>query len=88
VQVREDLRRYKALMEAGEIPVSYNPGQGKPPKTTFDAQVNLGQTGGDVRGLQQQAASDAHQAVHRPMPGDEARGGNTTFTPKNPSEAR
>jgi uncharacterized membrane protein len=57
VQVREDLRRYKALMEAGEIPVSYNPGQGKPPKTTFDAQVNLGWTGGDVRGLQQQAAS-------------------------------
>gem|GEM_PF-194152 len=88
VQVREDLRRYKALMEAGEIPVSYNPGQGKPPKTTFDAQVNLGWTGGDVRGLQQQAASDAHQAVHRPMPGDEARGDNTTFTPKNPSEAR
>ena len=88
VQVREDLRRYKALMEAGEIPVSYNPGQGKPPKTTFDAQVNLGWTGGDVRGLQQQAASDAHQAVHRPMPGDEVRGENTTFTPKNPSEAR
>ena len=88
VQVREDLRRYKALMEAGEIPVSYNPGQGKPPKATFDARVNLGQTGGDVRGLQQQAASDAHQAVHRPMPGDEVRGGNTTFTPKHPSEDR
>ena len=86
VQVREDLRRYKQLMEAGEIPVSYNPGQGKPPKTTFDAKVNLGQTGGDVRGLQQRAASDAHQAVHRPMPGDEVRGGNTTFTPKHSTE--
>jgi uncharacterized membrane protein len=28
IQVREDLRRFKALQEAGEIPVSENPGPG------------------------------------------------------------
>ncbi|GJG88194.1 hypothetical protein tb265_33750 [Gemmatimonadetes bacterium T265] len=82
VQVREDLRRYKNLMEAGEIPVSYNPGQGKPPHQTFDAQVNQGKTGGDVRAAQQKAVGDAHQAVHQPMPSDQARGANSTLTPK------
>ena len=82
VQVREDLRRYKQLMEAGEIPVSYNPGQGKPPHQTFDAQVNRGKTGGDVREAQQHAAGSAHQAIHQPMPSDQARGANSTLTPK------
>ena len=82
VQVREDLRRYKQLMEAGEIPVSYNPGQGKPPKTTFDAKVNLGETGGDVRGPQQHAVGAAHQAVHAPPPADQMRGTNSTMTSK------
>ncbi len=82
VQVREDLRRYKNLMEAGEIPVSYNPGQGKPPHQAFDAQVNQGQTGANVRGAQQHAAASAHQAVHQPMPSDQARGANSTLTPK------
>ncbi len=84
VQVREDLRRYKSLMEAGEIPVSYNPGQGDPPHQTFDAKVNRGETGGDVGGLQKKAASDPHQAVHQPMPSDQARGANSTFTQKEP----
>lgn len=83
VQVREDLRRYKQLMEAGEIPVSYNPGQGKPPKQTFDARVNVGATGGDVRKLQQHAVGTAHQAVHQPPPGDQARGTNSTNTTKD-----
>jgi uncharacterized membrane protein len=78
IQVREDLRRFKALQESGEIPVSYNPGQGKPPKQTFDAQVNLGRTGGDVRGLQQEAAAEAHTPRHQPTPSDAARGENTT----------
>ena len=82
VQVREDLRRYKNLMEAGEIPVSYNPGQGKPPHQTFDAQVNRGKTGGDVREPQQKAVGSAHQAVHQPVPSDQARGANSTLTPK------
>lgn len=82
VQVREDLRRYKHLMEAGEIPVSYNPGQGDPPQQTFDAKVNRGQTGGDVRGLQGDAARAAHQAVHQPPPSDQARAASSTHTPK------
>lgn len=82
VQVREDLRRYKNLMEAGEIPVSENPGQGKRARTTFDAQVNRGQTGGDVRGLQADAADDAHLPLHQPVPSDQARGANSTMTPK------
>ncbi len=82
VQVREDLRRYKQLMEAGEIPVSYNPGQGKPPQQTFDAKVNRGETGGDVRGLQEKAARDVHQPVHQATPSDQARGSNSTNTPK------
>ena len=86
VQVREDLRRYKNLMEAGEIPVSENPGQGPRAKQSFDARVNRGETGGDVQGAQRQAVGSAHQAVHQPVPSDEARGGNSTNTPKNSSE--
>lgn len=82
IQVREDLRRYKNLMEAGEIPVSENPGQGARAAGTFDARVNRGQTGGDVRGLQQDAVGGAHQAVHQPVPSDRARGANSTNTPK------
>ena len=84
IQVREDLRRYKQLMEAGEIPVSYNPGQGAPPKTTFDAKVNLGETGADLREVQRHAPAAAHQAVHQPPPADQARGANSTMTPKEP----
>ncbi len=82
IQVREDLRRYKELMEAGELPVSYNPGQGPPPQQTFDARVNRGATGGNVRGPQQTAVDTAHQAEHVPTPPDAVRGSNTTNTPK------
>jgi uncharacterized membrane protein len=78
IQVREDLRRFKALQESGEIPVSENPGQGERAKGTFDAQVNRGQTGGDVRGLQREAAEEAHQPRHQPPPSDDARGRNAT----------
>jgi uncharacterized membrane protein len=85
VQVREDLRRFKALMETGELPVSENPGQGKRARTTFDAQVSRGETGGDVRGLQQDAAGDSHQAVHQAPPADQVRGENSTNTPKYPT---
>lgn len=85
VQVREDLRRYKALMETGELPVSENPGQGPRARDTeFNAQVSRGETGGDVRGLQQDAR-DSHQAVHRPPPADEVRASNSTNTPKYPA---
>jgi hypothetical protein len=84
IQVREDLRRFKALQEAGEIPVSENPGQGKRARKTFDASVNRGDTGGDVRGLQRRAAGDAHQPRHQPPPGDDARGRNSTHDYKEP----
>jgi hypothetical protein len=84
IQVREDLRRFKALQEAGEIPVSENPGQGPRAKGTFDAEVNRGATGGDVRGLQQEAAADAHQPRHQPPPSDDARGKNATHDYKEP----
>jgi hypothetical protein len=78
IQVREDLRRFKALQEAGEIPVSENPGQGKRARKTYDARVNRGATGGDVRGLQREAADAAHQPRHQPPPADDMRGRNTT----------
>lgn len=84
IQVREDLRRFKALQEAGEIPVSENPGQGPRGKTTFDAQVNRDQTGGDVRGLQQRAAGNAHEPRHQPPPADDARAKNSTHDYEEP----
>lgn len=77
IQVREDLRRFKALQEAGEIPVSEVPGQGAPARKTFDAQVNRGETGGDVRDLQQGATDAAHQPSHAVPPADAARGRNS-----------
>ena len=84
IQVREDLRRFKALQEAGEIPVSENPGQGPRGKTTFDARVNRGATGGDVRGLQREAAGGAHEPRHQPPPADDARGRNATHDYEEP----
>jgi uncharacterized membrane protein len=82
VQVREDLRRFKQLMETGEIPVSSIPGQGGDPRETFDAQVNRGATGADVRTLQREAPEKAHEPVHQPAPGDVQRGANTTERPE------
>lgn len=84
IQVREDLRRFKALMEAGELPVSYNWGQPNPGPRSFDAQVNRGVTGGDVRGLQREAAESAHEPRHQPQPADEMRGRNTTHDYQEP----
>ena len=78
IQVREDLRRYKALMEAGELPVSDIPGQGTPARKEFDAQVNRGLTGGDVRDAQRRAADEAHEPRHIPQVADAVRGANTT----------
>ena len=84
IQVREDLRRFKALMEAGEIPVSENPGQGERARQSFDAEVNRGVTGGDVKGLQREALADAHQPRHQPTPADATRGANTTHDYQEP----
>ena len=78
-QVREDLRRYKALLETGELPVSEIPGQGKRAREAdFNAQVSTGQTGAAIGGLQERAPREAHEPQHVPTPGDAERGINTT----------
>ena len=73
IQVREDLRRYKALVEAGELPVSANPGQGGDARETFDARVNRGETAAQVKRWQAHAPRAAHEPEHRPAPGDQGR---------------
>jgi uncharacterized membrane protein len=78
-QVREDLRRYKALVEAGELPVSEIPGQGERARVAeFNAQVSRGDTGADLGGFQERAAQEAHEPRHVPQPADAERGINTT----------
>jgi uncharacterized membrane protein len=79
IQVREDLRRYKALVEAGELPVSENPGQGARARTAeFNAMVSRGNTGADLGGFQERASAEAHEPTHVPQPADAERGINTT----------
>jgi uncharacterized membrane protein len=79
IQVREDLRRYKALVEAGELPVSENPGQGERARTAeFNALVSRGNTGADLGGFQERASAEAHEPKHVPPPADAERGINTT----------
>ncbi len=79
LQVREDLRRYKALLETGELPVSEIPGQGKRARQAdFNAQVSTGQTGAKLDDLQQRAPREAHEPKHTPTPADAERGINTT----------
>ncbi len=79
IQVREDLRRYKSLVEAGELPVSENPGQGERARTAeFNAMVSRGNTGADLGGFQERAPAEAHEPQHVPQPADAERGINTT----------
>jgi uncharacterized membrane protein len=79
IQVREDLRRYKSLVEAGELPVSENPGQGERARTAeFNALVSRGNTGADLGGFQERASAEAHEPTHVPPPADAERGINTT----------
>jgi uncharacterized membrane protein len=79
IQVREDLRRYKALVEAGELPVSENPGQGaRARQAEFNARVSRGATGADLGGFQERAPAEKHDPTHVPTPGDAERGINTT----------
>lgn len=79
LQVREDLRRYKQLLETGELPVSEIPGQGKRARRSdFNAQVSTGQTGADLDRLQERAPREAHEPRHVPPPADAERGINTT----------
>jgi uncharacterized membrane protein len=79
IQVREDLRRYKSLVEAGEMAVSENPGQGERARTAeFNAMVSRGNTGADLGGFQERAPAEAHEPQHVPQPADAERGINTT----------
>jgi hypothetical protein len=78
IQVREDLRRYKALMETGELPVSEIPGRGGRARDSFDVRVSTGQTGADVQEVQQRATREAHEPRHVPPVADAVRGANTT----------
>jgi len=76
VQVREDLRRFKQLMEAGELPVSENPGQGPRAKHT---QFNAAANDDPVARAAAPASSTTHAPRHVPPPSDTARGHNTTL---------
>lgn len=81
-QVREDLRRWKQLVETGEIAVSYNPGQGKSARRNWNAKVSTGETGAErVEELRRAAVEQAHDPRHVPPPSDRQRGVNTTETP-------
>lgn len=79
IQVREDLRRYKQLVETGELPVSEIPGQGERARVAeFNARVSRGDTGADLGGFQERAPGEAHEPQHVPHPADAERGINTT----------
>jgi uncharacterized membrane protein len=73
-QVREDLRRFKQLVEAGELPVSEIPGQGGRASREFNARASNDER---VR-----AAAPEHDTPHEPtlvpQPADAARAGVTT----------
>jgi uncharacterized membrane protein len=74
-QVREDLRRFKQLMEAGELAVSEVPGQGPRAKgTQFNAQAN----DDPAARAAAPAPGTTHAPRHVPAPADTARGHNTT----------
>ena len=74
-QVREDLRRFKQLMEAGELAVSEIPGQGPRAKgTQFNAQANEDPAARAAA----PAPGTTHAPRHVPSPADTARGHNTT----------
>lgn len=70
VQVREDLRRFKQLVETGELAVSDIPGQGPPARETeFNARASNDE---QVRATAP-APSPTHEPTHAPQPGDAAR---------------
>jgi uncharacterized membrane protein len=75
LQVREDLRRFKQLMEAGELAVSENPGQGKRARyTEFNA---LASNDPEVRAAAPRPGP-YHHPRHIPVPSDTQRAHNTT----------
>ena len=70
IQVREDLRRFKQLVETGELAVSDIPGQGeRTGSTEFNARAS---NDAEVRAAAP-APSAPHEPSHVPQPGDAAR---------------
>ena len=80
-QVREDLRRFKQLMEAGELAVSEIPGQGAPAREAdFNARAN---NDAHVRATAPERAAP-HEPQHVPPPADAQRGVTTTTSEARP----
>jgi hypothetical protein len=84
IQVREDLRRFKALQESGEIPVSENPGQGR-------ARQGHVRRAGEPRRDGRRRARPAARGRRRRAPAappaaavDDARGKNATHDYEEP----
>ena len=74
IQVREDLRRFKQLVESGELPVSEVPGQGaRAREREFNAHAS-----NDEQVRASAPAQTPHDPRHVPQPADEMRGANTT----------
>ena len=74
IQVREDLRRFKQLVESGELPVSEVPGQGgRAREREFNARAS-----NDEQVRASAPAQTPHDPRHVPQPADEMRGANTT----------
>jgi uncharacterized membrane protein len=74
IQVREDLRRFKQLVETGELPVSEIPGQGAAARQReFNARASNDER---VRASAPERAAP-HDPRHVPPPADEVRGANT-----------
>jgi uncharacterized membrane protein len=70
LQVREDLRRFKQLMEAGELAVSEIPGQGGRARRTWNARAS---NDAEVRASMPERESP-HAPTLVPTPADAARG--------------
>jgi uncharacterized membrane protein len=75
LQVREDLRRFKQLMEAGELAVSENPGQG--PRARY-AEFNALASNDPAVRRSAPRQDAAHEPRHIPAPADTQRANNTT----------
>jgi uncharacterized membrane protein len=75
IQVREDLRRFKQLVETGELPVSEIPGQGP---AVRDREFNARTSNDERLRASTPKPGTPHDPRHVPTPADEMRGVNTT----------
>jgi hypothetical protein len=75
LQVREDLRRFKQLVETGELPVSEIPGQGPAAR---EREFNARASNDERLRASSPRPTTPHDPRHVPTPADEMRGVNTT----------